>query len=67
MAEKRIVDIREIDQEVYESRLEGFLPERMIDVHSHVWRTEFTNADRFHIILRLAVNQFHAVIVITVA
>jgi hypothetical protein len=37
VAEKRIVDIREIDQEVYESRLEGFLPERMIDVHTHVW------------------------------
>jgi hypothetical protein len=37
MAANRIVDIRKIDLEVYESRLRDFLPDRIIDVHSHVW------------------------------
>ena len=32
------LEIRPVDQAVYESKLQDFLPPRMIDVHSHVWR-----------------------------
>lgn len=33
-----LIDIKPIDQLVYETQLRDFLPERIIDVHTHVWR-----------------------------
>lgn len=33
--------IREVDREFYRAHLEDFLPDVMIDVHTHVWRKEF--------------------------
>ena len=32
-----LVEIKPVDREFYESRLRGFLPEKIIDVHTHVW------------------------------
>ena len=32
-----LVEIKPRDREVYETHLRDFLPERMIDMHSHVW------------------------------
>jgi len=34
---KPIVEIREIDRDTYAEGLRDFLPERIIDVHTHVW------------------------------
>jgi hypothetical protein len=31
------LEIREIDRQYYESRLKAFLPERIIDIHAHIW------------------------------
>jgi uncharacterized protein len=38
---KDVVEIRNVDREIYESRLRDFLPERIIDVHTHVWLDKF--------------------------
>jgi predicted TIM-barrel fold metal-dependent hydrolase len=34
---KPIVELKDIDRRIYEEKLRGFLPEKMIDIHSHVW------------------------------
>jgi predicted TIM-barrel fold metal-dependent hydrolase len=34
---KPIVEINEVDRRVYEEKLQGFLPSKMIDIHTHVW------------------------------
>ena len=41
---KTIVDIRDVDRRVYEEKLEGFLPQAMIDVHTHVWLESLTRS-----------------------
>jgi predicted TIM-barrel fold metal-dependent hydrolase len=33
----RLFDVKDVDRRFYQERLESFLPERIIDVHSHVW------------------------------
>jgi predicted TIM-barrel fold metal-dependent hydrolase len=33
-----LIDINEVDRRFYEERLRDFLPDRLIDVHTHVWR-----------------------------
>jgi len=33
-----LIDIKEVDRRFYEERLRAFLPDRLIDVHTHVWR-----------------------------
>ncbi len=35
------LEIKDVDRAFYETRLADFLPERMIDVHTHVWLEEF--------------------------
>ena len=32
-----VVELREHDREIYEAHLRDFLPEKLIDVHTHVW------------------------------
>jgi predicted TIM-barrel fold metal-dependent hydrolase len=32
-----VVEVRPQDREIYERSLRGFLPDRLIDIHSHVW------------------------------
>jgi uncharacterized protein len=34
------LDINDVDRGFYRERLEGFLPERIIDIHAHIWRNE---------------------------
>jgi len=36
--------INAVDQRFYEDRLRSFLPDRIIDVHTHVWRKAFRRA-----------------------
>jgi hypothetical protein len=31
------IEVRDHDREIYERQLRGFLPERLIDIHTHVW------------------------------
>jgi len=33
-----LVEITEVDRRFYDERLRAFLPEKLIDVHTHVWR-----------------------------
>lgn len=35
-----LLDIKPHDRAFYESRLRDFLPEQMIDIHTHVWRNQ---------------------------
>lgn len=32
-----LFEIKDVDRELYEKELAGFLPERFVDVHTHVW------------------------------
>jgi predicted TIM-barrel fold metal-dependent hydrolase len=34
---KAIVEINDLDRRIYEENLRDFLPEKMIDIHTHVW------------------------------
>lgn len=36
-----LFEIKDVDRRFYEEHLRGFLPERIIDVHTHVWLHEF--------------------------
>jgi predicted TIM-barrel fold metal-dependent hydrolase len=36
-----LFEVRAIDQEFYQQRLGGFLPTRLIDIHTHVWLDQF--------------------------
>lgn len=36
---------RNVDREFYEERLRDFLPDRIIDIHTHVWMDAFTERD----------------------
>jgi len=35
---KALIDIRDVDQRFYAERLRDWLPERIIDIHTHVYR-----------------------------
>ena len=35
-----LFEIEDVDREVYEDELAGFLPDRIIDIHTHVWKDE---------------------------
>ena len=44
-----LFEVKEVDRRFYAERLRGFLPPRMIDIHTHVWRERFrapTGPDR---------------------
>lgn len=34
-----LIEIKEVDRRFYDERLRGFVPERIIDVHTHIWRS----------------------------
>jgi predicted TIM-barrel fold metal-dependent hydrolase len=35
--ESPLFEVKPVDREFYESRLRNFLPERIIDIHTHIW------------------------------
>ena len=39
-----LLEVRDVDRRFYRDRLNGFLPERLIDVHAHVWLKRFRKA-----------------------
>jgi hypothetical protein len=36
-----LFDVKDVDRQFYDEHLAGFLPDKMIDIHTHVWRKEF--------------------------
>ena len=32
-----MIEIKDVDRKVYAQQLQGFLPDRIIDIHSHIW------------------------------
>ena len=32
--------VTDVDKRVYEEQLKDFLPDKMIDIHTHIWRLE---------------------------
>ena len=42
---KEIFEIKDIDRKVYQEELASFLPEKMIDAHTHVWLNKFKFQD----------------------
>jgi predicted TIM-barrel fold metal-dependent hydrolase len=39
-----LFDVKNVDRRFYRAKLQGFLPERIVDVHTHVWLKEFRKA-----------------------
>jgi predicted TIM-barrel fold metal-dependent hydrolase len=37
----RLLEVKDVDRWFYREKLEGFLPARIIDIHTHVWRKAF--------------------------
>ncbi len=42
---KKLFEIKDIDRKVYQEELASFLPENMIDIHTHVWLKKFKFQD----------------------
>ncbi len=40
----RLFEVRDVDRRFYQERLQGFLPDRIVDVHAHVWLKSFRKA-----------------------
>lgn len=40
----RLFEVKDVDRRFYQERLKGFLPDKMIDVHTHVWLKSFRRA-----------------------
>ncbi len=40
----RLFEVNEVDRRFYREKLQGFLPERIIDVHTHIWLKDFRKA-----------------------
>jgi len=40
-----LFEIKEVDRNFYEDKLQQFLPDSIIDVHTHVWLKEFNTGD----------------------
>ncbi len=38
---KKLIDMKPVDIEFYEKNIRDFLPNKIIDIHSHVWLNEF--------------------------
>jgi uncharacterized protein len=36
-----LFEVKDVDRQVYEKELAGFLPDRIVDVHTHVWLDRF--------------------------
>ena len=36
-----LLEIRDVDRRFYHDKLEDFLPDQIIDVHTHVWLKDF--------------------------
>jgi predicted TIM-barrel fold metal-dependent hydrolase len=41
-----LFEVKRVDREFYEQRLQSFLPRNIIDVHAHVWRDEFQSKQK---------------------
>jgi predicted TIM-barrel fold metal-dependent hydrolase len=39
-----LFEVKDVDRRFYEEKLAGFLPDRMVDVHTHVWLRDFRKA-----------------------
>ncbi len=40
----RLFDVKDVDRRFYREKLQSFLPDRIIDVHTHVWLKDFRQA-----------------------
>ena len=40
----RLFEVKDVDHRFYQERLKGFLPDRMMDIHTHVWLKSFRRA-----------------------
>ena len=36
-----LFEVKEVDRQFYQEHLAGFLPSRMIDIHTHIWLKAF--------------------------
>ena len=34
---KKIFEVKAVDKKVYDEKIKDFLPDRIIDVHTHIW------------------------------
>jgi len=38
---KKLFEIKDIDKKTYEEKIKDFLPEKIVDIHTHIWLKEF--------------------------
>jgi hypothetical protein len=43
-----LFEIKDVDKRYYQEHLEGFLPEKMIDIHTHIYKKEITGTGIVH-------------------
>src|SRR5512146_3054622 len=39
-----LFEIKDVDRRFYREKLAGFLPDRIVDIHTHVWLKDFRRA-----------------------
>lgn len=42
-----MLELKPIDKAFYQTRIKDFLPDRIIDIHTHVWLDKFINQEKF--------------------
>ncbi len=40
----RLFEVQDVDRRFYQEKLAGFLPDRIVDIHTHVWLKDFRKA-----------------------
>lgn len=43
---KELFEVRDIDRKVYQEELASFLPDKMIDIHTHVWLKQYRKKEK---------------------
>ena len=43
---RSLFEVKAVDRDFYQQRLEGFLPGKLIDIHTHVWLDQFQSEEK---------------------
>jgi predicted TIM-barrel fold metal-dependent hydrolase/ribosomal protein S18 acetylase RimI-like enzyme len=47
---KKLFEVKDIDRKVYEEKIRDFLPDKIIDIHTHVWLKEFKKKQKNRVV-----------------
>ena len=43
-------EVKQVDSNFYEGKLQQFLPDKIINIHTHLWLKEFNAGDAFEVL-----------------